>query len=108
MIQMEQERLDWFVQEMYSANYTRTYQRDVPYNGIVAGSKKRVQDNQKILDLLDLMYQEKVMVRGDFFDLVLRIIVFHQSFFGLPHIPPFSELNIGRVHFGKANGQARF
>ena len=110
MLKIDPEYLEQVRERMYAAKYTRQYSEDVLYNGIKRGMTKSVHDNQKMLDILDELYHRQVIKKGSFVDLVLRIILFHQAFYGLPHIPPFSELTIGiwLMFFSKANFKIKF
>lgn len=99
MINIDSKYLESVQKRMYSASYSRQFSEDVLYNGIKKGMIKTVQDNQQMFHILDDLYAKGVLIRGSFVDLVLRIILFHQAFYGLPHIPPFSELTIGKLHF---------
>ena len=102
MIQISGKDLEKTSNEIYNAHYNRKFTKDIPYNGITKGTIKRVQNNARVLEILENLYSKKVMKKRDFVDLILRVIIFHQAFYGLPHIPPFSELTISQiVHYFK-------
>ena len=97
LLHTEEETIIQFCESINKANYLRTYKVNVPLNGISIGTVKRVQSNKNMLFLISEMYSKGILVKGGFLDITFRLIAFHQAFFGLPHIPPFSELKIGKL-----------
>lgn len=99
LFEIEQNYLEQIIKDINSFNYLRTYDQVIPFNSIKKGTVKRVHDNQKMLEFLEEQYKKGVIIKNSFIDYTFKLIVFHQAFYGIECIPPFSELSFSKNNF---------